>query len=410
MFMTSVIGHVDDPEPLPVRALVERGPYYVGQSIAVEVIATAAGERPKVATPRVDGAEVAPWGTEFEPVRVDAIGAVVNESNRYTTRFRLVPKRPGRLEVPAIGARVGARSGRSRPFRIEVRPVPAAGRPATFLGGVGPFAVAAEARPNAVRIGQPIELRLTVTGDGALGMARGPAVGGLERTGLGFEVATLPTESVAEPPARVFRYRLRPTKPGAATIPPIAVACFDPHTRQFTTRSTRGLPVRVADVPTLDLSTFDASLPAEPTRPDRARYVLWAVGIAGSLAAASALGFVFLRWRGRRFADPRHLAERLARSFGPRDDPQRRARRVRRALTDYLRAANGRPPGALTPAEAGAGVLRATGDAGLAARAEALVAACDRVNFALLDPEGDLAVEARQVFEALARSPRPEPA
>ncbi|HWE40379.1 MAG TPA: hypothetical protein VG406_27755 [Isosphaeraceae bacterium] len=399
----------DDPiDGLRVRALVERGPYYVGQAIALDVVTTAAGEWPEVVPPRVEGAEVAPWGTDFEPVAVDAIGDLVNETNRFTTRFRLVPTRPGRLAIPSIVARLGDRSRRSKPFRLDVRPIPAAGRPATFLGGVGPFELAAEARPSAVRVGQPIEFRLTITGPGALGTARAPELRGLERTDLGLEVARLPTESVAEPPARVLRYRLRPTKAGASAIPPVSVATFDPTSRRFLTRASHGVPIRVADVPTLDPSTLDAALP--PERPSRrwTRPALWACGVASSLGLAAAVVLALARWRRRRFADPRRLAGRLARSFDPRDDAQRAARRVRRALTDYLRAAVGRPPGALTPAEASAGIRKATGDADLAARAERLVAACDRVNFAMLRAGKDIGNEARKVFESLARAVRPE--
>jgi hypothetical protein len=231
---------------------------------------------------------------------------------------------------------------------------------------------------------------------------------GLERSDLALEVSPLPTESVAEPPARVFRYRLRASKAGSAVIPPVSVACFDPKTKRFQTRATRGVSIRVAEVPTLDVATLDAALPAEPPSRRWARPALWAVGVSGALGAAASLALALARWRRRRFADPRRLAGRFARSFGPRDDAQRAARRVRRALTDYLRAAVGRPPGALTPAEAYAGVFKATNDGDLAARAERLVAACDRVNYAMLGSEESLGGEARGVFEALARASRPD--
>ena len=138
------------------------------------------------------------------------------------------PRRPGTLEIPSIRARLGDQSGRSRPVRVTVRPVPAEGRPAEFLGGVGRFALQAEADPRSVRVGQELEYRITVTGPAAWGMTGRPELKRFDRLPIGLRIEPRPVESTNEPPSRTFVYRLRPTRPGDAVLPPVSIAAFDP--------------------------------------------------------------------------------------------------------------------------------------------------------------------------------------
>ncbi len=62
-----------------------------------------------------------------------------------------------------------------------IQPVPLEGRPAAFLGGVGRFALQAEAIPNVVRVGQELEFRIKVTGPAAWGMTDRPVLERFER-------------------------------------------------------------------------------------------------------------------------------------------------------------------------------------------------------------------------------------
>jgi hypothetical protein len=48
----------------------------------------------------------------------------------------------------------------------SVLPLPSANRPVDFSGALGQFTIAAEASPDHVTAGDPITLRLTVTGEG----------------------------------------------------------------------------------------------------------------------------------------------------------------------------------------------------------------------------------------------------
>ena len=63
--------------------------------------------------------------------------------------------------------------------------MPAAGRPAVFLGGVGRFAVQAEVSAKVVRVGQEFDFRVTVSGPAAWGMTELPELTRYDRVPLG---------------------------------------------------------------------------------------------------------------------------------------------------------------------------------------------------------------------------------
>ena len=151
---------------------VASGAHYVGQGFELQVGIVGATQRPEVDRPAIDRADVWLIDKDLKPISVSGIGGMVAESNVFVSRFRVVARRPGTLEIPSIRARLGDRSGRSRPLRVSIRPVPAEGRPAEFLGGVGRFALSAEAVPAVVRVGQELEYPHHGHGAGGVGHDR----------------------------------------------------------------------------------------------------------------------------------------------------------------------------------------------------------------------------------------------
>lgn len=59
---------------------------------------------------------------------------------------------------------------------LEVKPLPAAGRPANFSGAVGDFKFSAEGSPNRVKLGDPITMKLAVRGRGNFDRIEAPAL------------------------------------------------------------------------------------------------------------------------------------------------------------------------------------------------------------------------------------------
>ena len=361
--LTPGLSQADEAGP---RAELTPGPHYVGQ--AIELRAEGAQKPPKVA-----GAQVMAAG----------VG-----------RFRVVPGRSGELTIPPMSTP----SGRAGPIRLIVRDLPAAGRPSSFLGGVGDLRVEAEARPGTVRVGQPVEFRVRLTGPGARGSTGRPVLEGKALKDLAIRVEPRPGESVDDPPSRVFGYRLRPGKAGAGTLPTVAVAFFDPKTGRYFTRATAGVPIRVEEAPTLEPAAVRYA-----TAPAGARgWSEWiAVGLGG--VGAGAMAYRGLARSARRKAlrsGPRRLAARLAGEVRGAGGGIEAARRITEGLADYLAAATGGAVGALTPEEARRGIAGVSGDEGLGESAGRLIGECDRVRYA----EGAAvpAGAAAALFEALA--------
>jgi hypothetical protein len=72
-----------------------------------------------------------------------------------------------------------------RPRRLSVRPLPQSGRPASFVNAIGTaFSLSVQARRTVAQVGDPIELKIEVRGDGrleGLSLPRLDVDGGLDR-------------------------------------------------------------------------------------------------------------------------------------------------------------------------------------------------------------------------------------
>lgn len=397
----------EPPKPLRVRAELSRSPYYVKQSILFQVSVIAQGERPSVVTPRIMDADVIPIGTDLKQVSSSGIGRLVFETNRFISRYRIVPRRAGVLKIPAISARLGDRSGMSEPISIPIENVPQVGRPESFLGGVGSFEVTSEVSPASVRIGQVLDFRIRVTGPAALGMAQPPEIRRLPQLAPGLRIEPEPVEFVAEPPSRLFRYRLRPTRAGQLVIPPVAISAFEPTLRRYFTKVSPSVAVRVVDVPRFDPSSLDYKpLPRPVSRwPKLLRAVALGVLLL-IIGLGTALGLRrFNRLRRSRLAAHRRLT-RLLEELGTTLTASETARRLTEGLGEYLFLTRSRPRGVLTPEEARHGIALATRNDELGAQAEQLIARCDQAQYSVEGPSTEeLLDEAKSLFDALGRIP-----
>jgi hypothetical protein len=416
-----VAAQASQPEAMRVEVEVAGGVHYVGQAFDLRVAVVAEGRRPEVDPPAIVNADV--WqfrNNELKPISVSAIGSAVGESNLFVSRYRVVPRRAGALEIPSIRARLGDRTGRSRPVRVTVRPVPPEGRPAGFLGGVGPFTLQAEANPRSVRVGQELEYRITVTGPAAWGMTGRPELKRFDRRDIGLRIQPKPIESINEPPSRTFVYMLRPTRAGDDVLPPLSIAAFEPSTQRYITRVTPSIPVRVVAVSTFDPATIpDLSSTGGP---DAYRTAKWWTAIFGSaiLLLASAAAIAWVRRKARLAGQlggagsARRFAARTARDLGSAASahPEELALRISSALIRYLQLGIGRPPGALTPDEAREGVAHCSGSEELGIQAADIVVRCDGLLYRDLPapPEGHdrddperLRGDARGFFERCSR-------
>ncbi len=150
----------------------------------------------------------------------------------------------------------------SNELKLTVRDLPAEGRPSNFNGLVGQFTVAATADPVNVNIGDPITLKVLVSGTGPMDRVPRPdfkrLLGGELKRDLapggakpgfssgGFRV---PDDMAAPSLAKgqvTFVQTVRPLSPEVKQIPPIEIPYFDTKSGRYAVARSNPIPIAVA--------------------------------------------------------------------------------------------------------------------------------------------------------------------
>ncbi|MCX5796351.1 MAG: BatD family protein [Elusimicrobia bacterium] len=136
----------------------------------------------------------------------------------------------------------------SQPLVLEVAPLPAAGRPADFAGAVGRFSLAASVDKRRSKVGDAVNLAVTVQGTGNLKAIGEPALPSLASWRVFDPVTSVNQEKKGDlvQGSKVIRTVLVPRVSGDQTIPPIQFSYFDPARREYITLKSPPLTVSVA--------------------------------------------------------------------------------------------------------------------------------------------------------------------
>ncbi len=149
---------------------------------------------------------------------------------------------------------------------IRVDPVPLEGQPASFAGAVGRgFELEVTADRSVVAAGEPIELVLTLRGDGLSNAALPP----LDVEGLlppeDFRVPTDFLSGTVEDGAKRFTAVVRVLHEGVQEIPSLEYAWFDPEIEDYVV--TRSRPIALSVGPSQRVGAADVQSPLAPELP-----------------------------------------------------------------------------------------------------------------------------------------------
>jgi len=134
----------------------------------------------------------------------------------------------------------------SDPLTIDVQPLPA-GAPADFNGAVGQFQLSATPDRASTRLGEPVTLRVKLSGNGNWGTLGDP----LWPSDKQWRVFNNKTDSNSKvvngemTGSRVYEQLFTPLSEGKLTLPAITYSYFDPTTKQYQTLSTDALKIDV---------------------------------------------------------------------------------------------------------------------------------------------------------------------
>jgi hypothetical protein len=299
---------------------------------------------------------------------------------------------------------------------LKVLSLPAAGRPADFSGAVGRFDVSSEAAPAQLTAGDPVTLRVKVSGQGNFDrvFSRGLAASAAWKT-YPPSAQFAPADNAGYAGTKTFEQAVVPLQAGQEKIPALTFSYFDPDARQYVTRTTTPIAIAVAPgsaapaVAALPASSATspispaANLPASELAPNKVEtgdfvsslrpvlFAPWFVAAQGVPVMALIAGLLIHRRRERQAHDPQyaraHAAQAAVRAQLAAMDQALAANRApeffsaaRQAVQERLAQRWQLPASEVTPAEIN---RRWNGDAGdlrnLFAAADAVVYSGQRV-------------------------------
>ncbi len=135
----------------------------------------------------------------------------------------------------------------SDPIAIDVKPLPA-GAPIDFNGAVGQFAMTARPDRTSTRVGEPVTLRVELSGLGNWGTLGDPNWPGDAQWRI-FNNKMQSQSDVVNGQltgVRVYEQLYTPLAEGKLTLPAIRYSYFDPATKQYQTATTDALTIDVA--------------------------------------------------------------------------------------------------------------------------------------------------------------------
>lgn len=185
----------------------------------------------KVLIPRQSGS------IEIKPATISADIVVGQSRRRGNSLF------DGFFAAPRQYKRFVARS---KPAMLEVLPVPTEGKPKDFYGLVGQYTIAASATPTQVNVGDPITLKIKVSGSRYLKPVQMPDLTAITAMAQNFKVSTEQASPVIENGFKVFIQTIRAKNHKVAEIPPIGLSYFDASKGRYATATTRPVKLKVA--------------------------------------------------------------------------------------------------------------------------------------------------------------------
>jgi hypothetical protein len=133
----------------------------------------------------------------------------------------------------------------SNEVQIEVLPLPDNGRPSSFSGLVGDYSLVAEAAPTEVSVGDPITLKVMVTGPEYLDNVELPLLQEQEPLVRDFKIPDEMSAGEVQGRVKVFTQTIRAKYSDVKEIPALSLSYFNPETGKYAMARTEPIPLSV---------------------------------------------------------------------------------------------------------------------------------------------------------------------
>jgi hypothetical protein len=151
---------------------------------------------------------------------------------------------------------------------LKVLPLPTENRPANFSGAVGQFDIEASASPTTVNAGDPVTLRLKITGSG-----------NFDRVSTNMLPADVhwksyspkshfdASDNIGFSGTKTFEQPIIPADSSVTSVPSVSFSFFNPETRQYVTRTTAPVEITVSGTAPVASAPIVAASPAPSNQP-----------------------------------------------------------------------------------------------------------------------------------------------
>ena len=158
---------------------------------------------------------------------------------------------------------------RSAPADLEIKPLPAEGKPAGFTGAVGQFRMETRASPLKLQIGDPLTVKMEITGHGNFDRLNAPRMP--DESGWQSYPPTskfTPEDDAGINGTKTFEMALIPQEKKTA-LPALEFSYFDPVTEKYVTLNSQPLPITVEGQPAQIAASRSTPAPAASASPGR---------------------------------------------------------------------------------------------------------------------------------------------
>lgn len=143
-----------------------------------------------------------------------------------------------------MAPRVG--SGQSERLELDVTPLPTEGKTDKFTGGIGEFNVISAVDKYEVRANEAITLSVKVEGRGNIAAIQAPPAKWPSNIEL-YDTKGKSQKGRGGVGEKIFEFLLIPRVPGQVTLAPLDFEFFDPVRKQYYTKSTEAVQIKVLD-------------------------------------------------------------------------------------------------------------------------------------------------------------------
>jgi hypothetical protein len=135
----------------------------------------------------------------------------------------------------------------SSPSRLKVLPLPMEGQPKNFSGAVGDFQVSSDVSPASAAAGEPLTLRLHISGAGNFDRVDSTMFDHLDHwKTYPAKSSFIPSDAVGNEGEKVFEQPLIAAQPGQQSIPGLEFSYFNPNKRRYERAQTPSIQVTIA--------------------------------------------------------------------------------------------------------------------------------------------------------------------